>query len=54
MGIKMTNLSEMVDDRKDEAISLRQTFILGKIDSNALECARDRAVSDRRFGRAVG
>ena len=44
----------MVDDRKDEAISLRQTFILDKIDNNALECARDRAVSYRQFGRAVG
>ena len=52
-GCQNDKSSEMVDSRKDEAISFRQTFILDKIDSNALECARDRAVSHRQFGRAV-
>ena len=53
-GYQNDKSSEMVDDRKDEAISSLQTFILDKINSNALECARDRAVSHRHFGRAVG
>ena len=45
--------SDIVDGRKDEAISLRQRVILDRIDSNALKWARDRAVSRRRFGLAV-
>ena len=53
-GYQHNKSSEMVDGRKDEAIPLWQTFVLDKIDSNALECARDRAVSDRQFRRAVG
>ena len=53
-GYQNDKSSEMVDDRKDEAISSLQTFILDKINSNALECARDRAASDRQLGRAVG
>ena len=53
-GYQNNKSSGTIDDRKDQAISLWQTFIIDKIKYDALECARDRAVSHRQFGRAVG